>query len=68
MNRYDARGLSCPEPVLIAKRASDRGEREYEVIVDNRVALENILRFAKHSGYRTIVAEDCNEYTISLFR
>jgi selenium metabolism protein YedF len=41
----DARGLACPQPVLLAKRAIAENE-EVTVIVDNEIAVENIRRLA----------------------
>ncbi len=41
----DARGLACPQPVLLAKKAIAENE-EVTVIVDNDVAVENIRRLA----------------------
>lgn len=51
MKTVDARGLSCPEPVIQTKNAMASGEAAYEVLVDNVVAKENISRFAVHQGY-----------------
>lgn len=52
MKKVDARGLSCPEPVIRAKNAMESGDKEYEVLVDNVVAKENVSRFATHQGYQ----------------
>jgi selenium metabolism protein YedF len=41
----DARGLSCPQPVLLAKKAIEENE-EVIVLVDNEIAVENIRRLA----------------------
>jgi selenium metabolism protein YedF len=41
----DARGLSCPQPVLLAKKAIAENE-EVIVLVDNEIAVENIRRLA----------------------
>ena len=41
----DARGLACPQPVLLAKKAIAENE-EVIVIVDNEIAVENIRRLA----------------------
>lgn len=41
----DARGLSCPQPVLLAKKAIEESE-EVTVLVDNETAAENIRRLA----------------------
>ena len=48
MKRVDARGLSCPEPVIQTKNAMASKEAAYEVLVDNVVAKENVSRFALH--------------------
>ena len=40
MKRVDARGLSCPEPVIQTKNAMASKEAAYEVLVDNVVAKE----------------------------
>lgn len=45
MNQIDARGYSCPEPVLMTKRALEKG-RPLTVLVDNQTAVQNITRFA----------------------
>ena len=44
MKKVDARGLSCPEPVIRAKNAMESGDKEYEILVDNVVAKENVSR------------------------
>ncbi|MFA5182046.1 MAG: sulfurtransferase-like selenium metabolism protein YedF [Syntrophales bacterium] len=41
----DARGLACPEPVIMAKNAIEKNE-EITVLVDNEMAVENIRRLA----------------------
>jgi selenium metabolism protein YedF len=41
----DARGLSCPQPVLLAKKAIEESE-EVTVLVDNEIAVENLRRLA----------------------
>ena len=58
MKRVDARGLSCPEPVIRAKNAMESGDKEYEILVDNVVAKENVSRFALHQGYKVSVKEE----------
>lgn len=57
----DARGLSCPEPVLLAKRAIEGLESgTIEVLVDTVTSRENVTRLAKHLGceVETRPAED----------
>ena len=54
MNTVDARGLACPEPVLLTKRAADAGTGVFAVLVDDEVPLENIKRFC--DGYNCSLA------------
>ena len=43
----DARGLSCPEPVLLAKKAIEGLSRgTIEVLVDTATGMENVTRMA----------------------
>lgn len=61
----DARGRSCPEPVIMTKNAIDSfPNEELEVLVDAKVAVENIKRFATNKGYKVTVNEDNNEFTL----
>ena len=34
MKKVDARGLSCPEPVIRAKNAMESGDKEYDYAGD----------------------------------
>ena len=66
MTTIDARGLSCPEPVILASQAMKSGENAYEILVDNRVSRENVTRYAEHQGYTVTVTEANGEFTLSL--
>jgi selenium metabolism protein YedF len=45
-NKIDARGLSCPAPVLMTKEAIEKDHPEgVEVLVDNEAARENVSRY-----------------------
>ena len=66
MKTIDARGLSCPEPVILASQAMKSGDNAYEIIVDNRVSRENVTRYAEHQGYTVTVTEADGEFTLSL--
>lgn len=63
----DARGLSCPEPVILIKKAMASREAEYEMVTDNRVSMENVTRFAQHSGYKVETTENDGEYRMRIF-
>lgn len=45
----DARGLACPQPVILAKKALD-GNDEVVVLLSDEVALENVKRLAASLG------------------
>ena len=62
----DARGRSCPEPVLLTKKALTDGKPQVTVLVDNAVAKENVTRFATKAGYTVSVSELDDEYTMLL--
>ncbi|MDD6231791.1 sulfurtransferase TusA family protein [Frisingicoccus sp.] len=66
MKVLDARGLSCPEPVIIMRKAMMSKDTEYEIVVDNVVSRENVTRFAEHQGYKVTVSENNGEYTLSI--
>lgn len=66
METIDARGLSCPEPVVMTRNALTSGDDKYEVLVDAVAARENVTRFAQSKGYTVNVVENDGEYTLSL--
>lgn len=65
MEKIDARGLSCPAPVLETKAAVEKSHpRHIEVLVDNEPAKQNVSRFLTSQGYRTEVAQDGDLFTV----
>jgi len=61
MIEVDARGFSCPIPVVRTKEAIDQNPKAtLAVLVDNEVSKENVSRLAKSRGYSVEVerAED----------
>ncbi|MBU5676982.1 sulfurtransferase TusA family protein [Alkaliphilus sp. MSJ-5] len=61
----DARGRSCPEPVLMTKEAvSEYDGTPIEVLVDMMVAVENIKRFSKNQGFNVECSEDADGYSL----
>lgn len=46
----DARGLPCPQPVILARQAlAEGGFETYEILVDNEASKENLLKFAAYA-------------------
>ena len=66
MKLLDARGISCPEPVIMTRKAMATGENAYQVVVDNPTAKENVTRYAMHQGYKVSVEEKDGEFTLSI--
>lgn len=67
-NRVDSRGRSCPEPVLMTKKAVEGNPEGVEILVDNVTARENVKRFGKNAGYNVEVRQDGEDYLLSLSR
>ena len=48
----DARGLSCPQPVLLFLNATKTNPgSDFTVLVDNDASLENVSRAARNHGF-----------------
>ena len=68
MNTLDARGYSCPEPVLMTKKALQDTGAPLEVLVDNQTARNNIERFAKNNGYVIESKAIGNDFSLSIHK
>lgn len=62
----DARGLSCPTPVLLTQKELKSGPAKAEVMVDNHAARENVTRLAESMGYKVSVVDEGGEYKLTL--
>lgn len=62
----DARGLSCPQPVMLARQAMKAGEFPIVVLVDDETALQNVRRQAEKAELAIDVTEADGEYRITL--
>nr|WP_300170553.1 sulfurtransferase TusA family protein [uncultured Flavonifractor sp.] len=65
MNQVDARGYSCPEPVLMTKNALKNGT-PLVVLVDNETPLQNVRRFAANNGYQVTWKEVGEGYELTI--
>ena len=57
MKTIDTCGMSCPQPVLMTKKALDEEKDGIDIIVDNNTAKENVQRFMKNAGYLVEIEE-----------
>ena len=63
----DARGLSCPMPVVMTQKAVKADNpTSLEVLVDNQCAVENVSRFAQSQGYGVAVEPQDGDFLLKL--
>lgn len=66
----NARGLSCPQPVLLTLEAmKELGQGQLTVLVDTDTSKENVLRAAATQGWQEkAVQEEGEGYRIELVK
>lgn len=66
----DARGLTCPQPVLETKRVLDEGNaNDFTVLVDNVTARENVARLARNQGCEVQTSDNgAGEFLLRIVR
>ena len=62
----DARGLSCPQPVILARNAIKTGEFPIEVLVETVTSRENVRRAVEKLGCTVQVEEIGEEFKLTL--
>ncbi len=66
--KIDARGLSCPQPVMLAAEAVTKGALTIEVLVDTVTARENVFRMAKNKGLQVRIDDLNGEYKLTIIQ
>ena len=51
MGKIDARGRSCPQPVMMTKAHVEKGDDAIEVFLDNAISASNVQRYLEKNGY-----------------
>lgn len=65
MREIDARGLSCPAPVLQVKAALVQEKANaVRVVVDNAAAQQNVKRFLESQGFETAVEKQGDDHLV----
>jgi len=62
----DARGLSCPQPVILARNAIQVGKFPIEVLVETVTSRENVRRAAEKLGCAVQVEDLGDEFMLTL--
>ena len=61
----DARGLACPQPVILTKHALGK-EKDLVILVDNPTSRDNVKRFAESQGCLVTVEQAGSDYKICI--
>ena len=65
----DARGQSCPRPVMMAEEALAKvSEGIVEVLVDNEASADNLAWFAKNNSYFSETAREGNDWRVKIVK
>jgi tRNA 2-thiouridine synthesizing protein A len=62
----DARGLSCPQPVILTRKAIEAGEFPIEVLVETVTSRENVRRSAEKAGLQVQVDALGDEFKLTI--
>ncbi len=64
----DARGLACPQPVILTKQALDGGADAVTVLVDNEAAVGNVSKMGTAYGCNVTVEGAAPDFKLNLVR
>jgi tRNA 2-thiouridine synthesizing protein A len=63
----DARGLSCPQPVILTnKKMKEIGKGIFKILVDTETSKENVSRLAQQSGWHIEVKQEGEDIRLAL--
>lgn len=68
MVEVDARGLSCPLPVMRTKKALDQGPDALVVLVDSGTAKANVTNMLADEGYSVSATDEPDHFRIEATR
>lgn len=63
-NIVDAKGLLCPKPLIMTKKALKSGTGAFKVILDNKTAFENVSRFLTDNNVSYNIEENGEIFTL----
>lgn len=68
VKKIDARGISCPQPVLMTKKGLEKNPEGVKVLLDNTTACMNVTRYLEHVGYKVNIKESDDEFTLTAIK
>ena len=66
MKTIDAKGKACPLPVVMAKKEMENGTTNFDIVVDNMIAVNNIEKLVKTKGASMTYKEDSGAFIVSI--
>lgn len=60
----DARGQTCPIPVIMANKEIENNIVSFTILVDNAIAVENLKKLAKNKSYRVEFKGIGSDYSV----
>jgi len=64
MNKIDTRGMSCPQPVLMTKKAIEQNPDGLDILAGDNTAKNNIKRFLESKGFSVEIEECSDEFLL----
>ena len=64
MKEVDARGLSCPEPLMMTAEAMKNATGPVKVLVSEAHQKTNVEKYAKDHGKKAVTTEKGSEFEI----
>ncbi len=65
----DARGLSCPEPLVLTTQAiKENPSGPIKVLVSTAQARDNVMRMAENLGWRSELSRQGEDYVLMLYK
>jgi TusA-related sulfurtransferase len=64
--KIDTCGTSCPQPVLMTKKALDNnpGSNKIEVLTDNNTSKTNVKKFLVSKGFNVEIEEEDDTFLV----
>ncbi len=62
----DASGLSCPQPVILTRKAIQEGKFPIRVLVDTGTSRDNVSRMAQSQGCKVTVEAKGDGFVLTL--
>lgn len=62
----DARGLSCPQPVVLTQKAIKEGKDNFKVLVNSEVSKENVMRCAAKNKMKSVFSLNGDDIIITI--